>query len=82
MAAAEWGQAWLVSNRNHPCAPDIAVCVATAYYKQTVHKVVQSIEHALECDVGLEASLQLLQHYRIAEDMQAELRDTLKVRGS
>ena len=78
-SAAEWGQAWLTSNQNHPCAPDIALCVATAHYKNTVHKIEQSLEHALECQQGLSAGLKLLQHYRIAEDVQAELQDTMEV---
>lgn len=78
-SAAEWGHAWLTSNQSHPCAPDIALCVATAHYKDTVHKIEKSIEHALDCEAGLRASLKLLQKYRIAEEMQAELQDTLEV---
>ena len=80
-SAAEWGQAWLASNRNHPCAPDIALCVATAHYKDTVHRIEQSIEHAQDCEAGLAASLKLLQSYHIAEDIQAELQDTLEVKA-
>ena len=81
-SAAEWGQAWLASNRSHPCAPDIALCVATAHYKDTVNKVERSIEHAQGCEAGLVASLKLLQAYSVAEDMQAELQDTLEVKLS
>lgn len=77
-AAAEWGQAWLQSSSEHLCAPDVAVCTATAVYKDTVRRVEQSLEHALSCKRSLESSLQLLQRFRIAEDLQAELMDTLE----
>lgn len=61
------------------CAPDVAVCVATAHYRDTVQKIQQSLEHAAECEAGLSGSLELLQRYRVGEDIQAEVQDTLEV---
>lgn len=78
-SAVEWGQAWLESHRRHSCSADVALCIAVAHYKLTVSKIDQSFEHALECEAGLTQSLDLLQRYKTAPDLQAELKETLQV---
>lgn len=75
----EYGTHWLNSNADHPASRDVALTMALAYCDLASDTLAKNEGGVASCCEELETAIELLAHFKVAPNLQEEIKGTLKV---